>query len=124
MSSEASYPTAFRLTVVLTSLFFGSFLVAIDTTIVSMVIPKISTQFHALDDVGWYGSAYLITTTALQPAAGTLYRLFDAKTVYLAAIVVFEGMPRALPPQYDCLGHSSRLGSMCGCSHLTSFHIG
>ncbi|KAL8721385.1 MAG: hypothetical protein Q9225_001932 [Loekoesia sp. 1 TL-2023] len=90
MGSEASYPAGLRLTVILSSLFFGTFLVAIDTTIVSVAIPKISTQFHALEDVGWYGSAYLITITALQPAVGTIYKLFDAKLVYLAAIVVFE----------------------------------
>ena len=66
--------------------FLGTFLVAIDTTIVSVAIPKISTQFRALEDVGGYGSAYLITITAL-------YRIFNARTVYLSAIVVFEGRP-------------------------------
>ncbi|CAF9937715.1 MAG: hypothetical protein HETSPECPRED_000625 [Heterodermia speciosa] len=90
MEPEAQYPTSRRLAVVLLSLFLGTFLVAIDTTIVSVAIPKISTQFHALDDVGWYGSAYLITITALQPAGGTLYKFFDAKIVYLTAIVIFE----------------------------------
>lgn len=60
-------------------------------TIVSVAIPKISTQFRALDDVGWYGTAYLITLTALQPACGTIYKIIDPKTVYMGAIVVFEG---------------------------------
>lgn len=84
------YPTRFRLAIILFSLFLGTFLVAIDTTIVSVAIPKISTQFHSLNDVGWYGSAYLITITAFQPAGGTIYKLFNAKWVYLTAIVVFE----------------------------------
>ncbi len=87
------YPSPFRLTIVLLSLFLGTFLVAIDTTIVSVAIPKISTQFHALNDVGWYGSAYLITMTAFQPAGGTVYKFFNAKCVYLTAILVFEGTP-------------------------------
>lgn len=92
MDSAVQYPTAVMLTVTLTSLFLGTFLVAIDTTIVSVAIPRISSQFQALDDVGWYGSAYLITITALQPAGGTLFRFFNGKVVYLTAIVVFEGM--------------------------------
>lgn len=91
MAEDHEYPTKSRLAIVLLSLFLGTFLVAIDTTIVSVAIPKISTQFKALDDVGWYGSAYLITITALQPAGGTIYKFFNAKMVYLSAIVVFEG---------------------------------
>ena len=64
MEVDHEYPSGFRLTIILLSLFLGTFLVAIDTTIVSVAIPKISTQFQALQDVGWYGSAYLITITA------------------------------------------------------------
>lgn len=94
MESDRGYPKGSRLAIILLSLFLGTFLVAIDTTIVSVAIPKISTQFQALDDVGWYGSAYLITITALQPAGGTIYKLFNAKAVYLSAMVVFEGDPR------------------------------
>lgn len=89
---RGEYPTRFRLVVILLSLFLGTLLVAIDTTIVSVAVPKISTDFHALNDIGWYGSAYLITITALQPAGGTLYKLFNIKLVYLASILVFEGM--------------------------------
>ena len=92
MATDPEYPEGSRLSIILFSLFLGTFLVAIDTTIVSVAIPKISTQFKALDDVGWYGSAYLITTTAFQPAGGTIFKLFDPKIVYLSAIMVFEGI--------------------------------
>ena len=91
MESNHDYPTGSRLVIILLSLFLGTFLVAIDTTIVSVAIPKISTEFHALNDVGWYGSAYLITITALQPAGGTIYKFFNVKAVYMIAMVVFEG---------------------------------
>jgi MFS family permease len=97
LEAPREYPTTARLTVVLLSLFLGTFLVAIDTTIVSVAIPEISTQFHALNDVGWYGSAYLIALTAFQPAGGIIYKLFDAKYVYLTAIIVFEGMSMFQP---------------------------
>lgn len=39
---------------------------------------------------GWYGSAYLLTTTALQPTYGKLYRLFNVKWIYLTAVFIFE----------------------------------
>ena len=91
MEAVSEYPRAFRLSLILLSLFLGTFLVAIDTTIISVAIPKISTQFHALNDVGWYGSTYLITITAFQPAGGTIYKLYNPKCVYVTAIVVFEG---------------------------------
>lgn len=123
--TAAVYPTRFRLAIILFSLFLGTFLVAIDTTIVSVAIPKISTQFHSLNDVGWYGSAYLITITAFQPAGGTMYKLFNAKWVYLTAIVVFEGTLIVQPSHTKHLTNfGSRLCSMCSCSELLSVHIG
>ena len=73
------------------SLFFNTFLIAVNTTIVSMAISKSLTQFHALNYVGWYGTAYLITITAFQPAGGTIYKLLNAKIVCLRATVVFVG---------------------------------
>ena len=92
METPHEYAIGARLFVILLSLFLGTFLVAIDITIVSVAISEISTQFHTLKDVGWYGSAYLITITALQPAGGTIYRFCPMKPVYLVAIIVFEGV--------------------------------
>lgn len=80
-----------RLTLVISSLWIGTLLVAIDTTIISVAIPHIATEFRAFEHVGWYGSAYLFTVTAFQPAFGSVFRLFDAKWTYLASVVVFEG---------------------------------
>lgn len=105
------YPGRFRLTIVLLSLFLGTFLVAIDTTIVSVAIPEISTEFRALDEVGWYGSAYLITMTAFQPAGGTIYKIFNAKHVYLTAIVVFESTLKGPPKPYISFANISSAGS-------------
>ncbi|KAI0018951.1 efflux pump antibiotic resistance protein [Xylariomycetidae sp. FL0641] len=79
-----------RTAVVIFSLCAGTLLVAIDTTIISVTIPRIATDFVAFDQIGWYGSAYLFTVTAFQPAFGTVYKLFDAKWTYLSSIVLFE----------------------------------
>ena len=87
---EERYLSGVRLVSVLLSLTLGTFLVALDISIVAVIIPQISTDFGALDQIGWYGSAYLLTVTALQPAAGKLYKFWDLKPVYLVSIVIFE----------------------------------
>ena len=63
---------------------------ALDNTIISTAIPRITDEFRAIDDVGWYGSAYLLTTCAFQLFFGKLYTFLPIKWVYLVAIVVFE----------------------------------
>ncbi|KAF2194761.1 MFS general substrate transporter [Zopfia rhizophila CBS 207.26] len=85
-----SYLTGWRLAVVITSLFFGSFLLALDTNIINVAIPQISTEFKALDDVAWYGTAYLVTLTAFQPIYGSMYKFFSTTIVYRTSILVFE----------------------------------
>lgn len=47
-------------------------------------------RFNSIDDVGWYGSSYLLTTCAFQLFFGKLYTFFSIKTVYLVALVIFE----------------------------------
>ena len=92
MSSEREqYPSGWRLAVITISLCLGTLLIAIDNTILAVAIPKITTVFNSLDDVGWYGSAYLLSITALQPSFGNIYKYFDVKVTYLTSIVVFEG---------------------------------
>ncbi|KAL9605494.1 MAG: hypothetical protein Q9179_001300 [Wetmoreana sp. 5 TL-2023] len=68
------YLTGWRLAVVITCLFFGALLIALDTNIINVAVPKISSQFHSLQDVAWYGTAYLLAITAFQPIYGSLYK--------------------------------------------------
>lgn len=88
---EPSFLKGWRLGTVITSLFLGAFLIALDTNIVGVAIPKISTDFDALQDISWYGSAYLLTITAFQPMWGNFYRFFAVETTYKVCILVFEG---------------------------------
>jgi len=85
------YPTGFRLVVIMTSLMLGTFLMALDSTIISVATPRISTEFHALDDVGWYGAAYGMTLCAFTPILSSFYKHFHPKIVYLVVIIIFEG---------------------------------
>jgi MFS family permease len=90
--SPPKFLNGWRLEVVITSLFLGTFLIALETNIVGVAIPKISTEFNALQDISWYGSAYLLTITAFQPMLGSFYRFFSVEGTYKACIVVFESM--------------------------------
>lgn len=85
------YPKGIKLATIMLSLMLGTTLMALDATIISVATPKISTQFHSLGDVGWYGAAYSMILTATTPIASNVYKHFNPKYVYLASIVIFEG---------------------------------
>lgn len=84
------YPTGVKLALISLALCLSVFLMALDNTIIATAIPKITDQFHSLQDVGWYGSAYLLTTASFQLLFGKFYTFFSIKYVYLAAIGIFE----------------------------------
>ncbi|KAH8602631.1 major facilitator superfamily domain-containing protein [Bisporella sp. PMI_857] len=84
------YPTGIKLHLISIALCLSVFLMALDNTIIATAIPKITDQFQSLPDVGWYGSAYLLTTASFQLLFGKFYSFFSIKWVYLAAIGIFE----------------------------------
>ncbi|KAL8822739.1 MAG: hypothetical protein Q9191_006530 [Dirinaria sp. TL-2023a] len=90
LDDEQEYPHGAKLTIITASLCLSVFLMALDNTIIATAIPKITDHFKALDDVGWYGSAYLLTTCAFQLLFGKFYSFFSIKWVYLTAIAIFE----------------------------------
>jgi hypothetical protein len=87
---EQFYSTGLRLFLVLTSLLLSIFCEALDETIIATAIPRITGYFHRLTQVGWYGSAYLLTNCAFQLFYGKLYRIFPLRWVFMTALFVFE----------------------------------
>ncbi|TID14749.1 putative HC-toxin efflux carrier TOXA [Venturia nashicola] len=79
-----------KLGFIILALCLAVFLVALDQTIIATAVPRISDQFGAMDDVGWYGSVYMFTLCAFQLLYGKLYTYFCLKTTYLFAIGLFE----------------------------------
>jgi MFS transporter, DHA2 family, glioxin efflux transporter len=53
-------------------------------------IPRITDQFHSLDQVGWYGSAFFLTLASFQSTWGKAYKYFPLKTSFLISIFIFE----------------------------------
>lgn len=75
-------------------LFFGLvltiFSVSVNSNIESNIIPQITTSFDTLDDVGWYGGAYLLAMSAVQPTFGRAYVYFSVKRTYISAMMLFS----------------------------------
>lgn len=75
---------------VISALVLSIFLCSLDLTIIATAIPEITKEFHSLEEVGFYGSAFLLAIATTQSFWGKLYKYFDLKTVFLASIALFE----------------------------------
>ncbi|KAF9634907.1 hypothetical protein BFW01_g5802 [Lasiodiplodia theobromae] len=84
------YPTGWKLGSVVVALVLAVFLASLDMNIVATAIPKITDQFHALDDIGWYGSALFLTVASSQSVWGKAYKFLDLKNVFLVSVAIFE----------------------------------
>ncbi|CZR52547.1 related to major facilitator (MFS1) transporter [Phialocephala subalpina] len=87
---ETKYPGPLGLFILITGIALSVFLISLDRTIITTAIPFISNEFHSYDDIGWYGSAYLLTASAFQPLYGRIYMLFNMKWSYLTSLFMFE----------------------------------
>ncbi|PWN26016.1 MFS general substrate transporter [Jaminaea rosea] len=87
---DVEYPKGLKFALINLSVNLVVFLVALDQTIVSTAVPVITNEFNSFSDVGWYASAYLLTSTAFQPLFGRLYGSFSIKYVFLASFFIFE----------------------------------
>ncbi|KAJ5152743.1 uncharacterized protein N7482_009221 [Penicillium canariense] len=61
-----------------------------DRTIISTAIPYITDQFHSIDDIGWYGSAYMLTNCSFQLFYGRIYKFYSTRNVFFLAVGLFE----------------------------------
>ena len=89
-SEDGEYPSGLKLGLLLASVFISMFLVALDRLIIATAIPQITDDFHSVEDIGWYGSSYLLATCALQLMSGKAYMYWSIKTVFLSAVLLFE----------------------------------
>ncbi|KAJ5372885.1 Major facilitator superfamily domain general substrate transporter [Penicillium concentricum] len=105
---EEEYPNAWKLTLISIGLCLCVFCVALDNTIIATAIPKITDQFNSLEDVGWYGSSYLLTTCAVSLMFGKLYTFYSIKWIYLIALFIFE------IGSLVCAVTPSSVGLICG----------
>ncbi|KAH6895323.1 major facilitator superfamily domain-containing protein [Thelonectria olida] len=89
--AEENYkPKTLGFWLIVISVLVSMFLVALDRTIISTAIPAITNDFHSLGDIGWYGSAYMLTTAAFQLVFGRIYRFYDLRWTFITTILIFE----------------------------------
>lgn len=55
------------------------FLVMLDNSVITTAIPSITSHFNSLLDIGWYGSAYQLASSAFVPMSGKIYTHFSTK---------------------------------------------
>ncbi|KAH6622456.1 major facilitator superfamily transporter [Boeremia exigua] len=83
-------PRSLKFLTVMIGMYMSIFLVALDRTIVAIAVPALTNTFESISDIGWYGSAYLLTGACCNPIFGRIYQLYSTKWVFLAAITIFE----------------------------------
>ncbi|KAF2502206.1 major facilitator superfamily transporter [Lophium mytilinum] len=90
MHEPAAKPHGVQLTLIMTAVLMTQFLVSLDQTIVATAIPRITDEFHGLDKVSWYGSAYFMTFSGTLPCWGKALIYFRLKWIFLLALFIFE----------------------------------
>jgi EmrB/QacA subfamily drug resistance transporter len=74
---------------IMSGLMLGMLLAALDQTIVSTALTRISRDFHRPDLYSWVVTAYLLTSTVSTPLYGKISDLYGRKRIFQFAIVVF-----------------------------------
>ncbi|EXF75537.1 efflux pump [Colletotrichum fioriniae PJ7] len=89
-TSAPKYLSGAKLWVVITCVIVVAWLMFLDSSIIVTAIPAITDEFHSLQDIGWYGSAYHVSNAAFQPLTGKVYRYFSSKWSFFVFLVLFE----------------------------------
>jgi MFS family permease len=83
-------PKTLKFWLIMSCNFLSLFIVALDRTILTTAIPRITDDFNSLGDIGWYGSAYMLTSATSQLVFGRIYKFYNTKWVFLTSMAFFE----------------------------------
>ncbi|ODQ65141.1 MFS general substrate transporter [Nadsonia fulvescens var. elongata DSM 6958] len=78
-----------QLIVILSSLFIGIFLSALDGTVVTALLSHIASEFNALAQISWIATGYLVACAAFQPIYGKLSDIFGRRPLLVFCNFVF-----------------------------------
>ncbi|KAG8863135.1 hypothetical protein FRB96_009317 [Tulasnella sp. 330] len=87
---ESRFVDGYKLALIFIGMIMSVFLIALDQTIVATAIPKIASDFDALEQVTWIASAYFLTQVGLILTYGRILAVAPTKWVYLVAVLLFE----------------------------------
>lgn len=81
--------TPARTALLISALMLGTFLAALDSTVVNTAMPTIIGKLGGVALYSWVFSAYLLTSTTTVPVYGKLADLYGRKPVFLAGVTIF-----------------------------------
>ncbi|KAK4442682.1 major facilitator superfamily domain-containing protein [Podospora aff. communis PSN243] len=83
-------PRSFKFWTIIIGMYLAMFLVALDRLIIATPLAAITNEFSSIEDIGWYGSAYMLTNASFTLIFGRIYKLYSTKWVFLICIGIFE----------------------------------
>ncbi|MFX3616984.1 MAG: MDR family MFS transporter [Sporolactobacillus sp.] len=75
--------------IVMTGLMIGTFLTAIEGTVVSTAMPKIVADLQGITIMGWVFSVFMLTSAVTVPLFGKMADLFGRKRVFVVGTLIF-----------------------------------
>ncbi|CUM62950.1 uncharacterized protein PRCAT00000510001 [Priceomyces carsonii] len=78
-----------KLYTVVFSIFMGSYLAALDTTVVTTLLSIIASDLNAVGSISWIATSYLLSNAAFQPLFGKLSDIFGRKSLLLTSCALF-----------------------------------
>ncbi|KAJ7856297.1 ABC transporter, partial [Mycena leptocephala] len=87
---ESTILTGRKLAIVFVAMLLSVLLVALDQTILATALPRIASDFQAFTLQGWVATSFVLAQTVFLLVYGQVLRIFSAKWVMVAAILIFE----------------------------------
>lgn len=115
-----------QILLIMSGLMVGLLLGALDQTIVSTALTRISEDFHRTDLYGWVVTAYLLTSTASTPLYGKISDQFGRKRIFQASIVIFligSALSGLSQDMYELIGFRALQGLGAGGLMTLAFAI-
>ena len=107
---QDEYLQGVRLLCIVISMMLAVFCVALDNTIIATAIPHMTDTFKTVDDIGWYGSAYLLTTCC---------KFFHILQYYYITELIRISIPTTLREVLPCL--QRKMGFSSGTTYLRNW---
>ncbi|KAJ5629928.1 hypothetical protein N7528_003585 [Penicillium herquei] len=83
------YPTGSKFWCTILAICVVIILGGLDANIVATAVPSITDHFHTVADVGWYSSAFRLTTCSFQFGFAKMYKHFSIKNIFILSNVIF-----------------------------------
>ncbi|KAL7929789.1 MFS general substrate transporter [Trichoderma chlorosporum] len=85
----SKYPRGIPLFLNLLSIILATIVCGYDANCVTTIIPIVTDRFNSLNDVGWYGAAFLLASASSQLFYGKIYLFHPAKIVFSTVVFIF-----------------------------------